>query len=514
MSTSFETAKLIGVIDIGSNSIRLALAHANQDGTFDVFEKLHRGVWLGKDTFRRGALGSQAMKAAIDILKFFHDVLKHYGVTDFRVLATTAIREASNADFFVERVRLATNLEVEVIDATEEVQFTATAVMANVQKAIREIQKPLLLADVGGGSTLLTILQNSTVINSQTLNLGSVQLQEMLADTDATPGEIKELMLHAIQEILDSSETYFPMQDAEIFIATGGDARFAAEQVGTVTMFEHLKCIPYKSLEELTERCARYEPQRLCHKFGIPLEDAETLVPALLTYLELLSRTQAKNLLVSSVSMRDGVLLALARDVWGRENISYREDILDSAKSLAAKFHIDISHAQKTSALAERIFDELRPEHGLGSHHRLLLSVTALLQHAGRFLSNRAFHKHSYYLIANSEIFGLRRTDLELVALTARYSRRGSPKISHPQYMALPRQSRLVVSKLAAILRIADSLNHGECPAAERIRFQREGDELILHLPPQEGFLLKLSMLESQGKMFEDVFGIRVSFED
>lgn len=505
--------KVIGTIDIGSNSIRLVIAEASQDGRIKVVERFTRGVWLGRDTFRRGVLGSLSMKAGIEILNLFHEKLQQYGAQDVRVVATTAVREAANADFFVERVRLATGLEVEVIDPAEEVQLTASAVHEILGHELKKIHKKVLLADVGGGSTLLTILKNGAVINSQTLNLGSVQMQEMLAGIDETPQHVKELMLHHLDEILSYSEAFFPMRDAQLFIATGGDARFAARQIGRDTPYKHLSAIRPDELKELVDACAEHEPQRLSREFGIPFEEAETIVPALLAYQELLRRTKAQQLLVSMASMRDGVLVALAREVWGREDTLYQEDIFDAAKALALKFHIDLHHAQQTADLAERIFNELQPEHELDAHHRLLLSVAAILQQAGRFVNNRAFHKHSYYLIANSEIFGLRRSDLEVVAQVARYSRKSMPKISHIPYMALSRQQRLAVNKMAAMLRVANSLNHGECPQADRIRFQREGDELILHLPPLDGFLLKQRILEVEAKMFEDVFGIRVSLE-
>ncbi len=505
--------KMIGTVDIGSNSIRLVIAEAYQSGRIQVVERFTRGVWLGRDTFRRGVLGSLSMKAGIEILSLFHQKLQQYDVQNTRVLATTAVREAANADFFVERVRLATGMEVEVIDPTEEVQFTSSAVDEIVGNDLKKTHKKILLADVGGGSTLLTILKNGVVLNSQTLNLGSVRMQEMLANQDETPLDVKEMTLHHLDEILSYSEGYFPMRDVQLFIATGGDARFAAKQIGRETAFKHLSVIRRSDLKELVDSCAEHEPQRLCREFGIPFEEAETLVPALLTYQELLRRTKAEQLLVSMASMRDGVLQALARDVWGREDTLYQEDIFDAAKALALKFHIDLHHAQRTAALVERIFDELQAEHELEAHHRLMLSVAAILQQAGRFVNNRAFHKHSYYLIANSEIFGLRREELELIAQVARYSRKSVPKPSHIPYMALSRASKLAVNKMAALLRVANSLDHGECPAADRIRFEREGDELILHLPPLEGFLLKQRILETEAKMFEDVFGIRVSLE-
>lgn len=505
--------QMIAVMDIGANSIRFAIAQAHSDGKVEMVEYLTQGVWLGKDTFQQGRLSSQTMRAGLEILKRFRKLLELYDVKHFRAVATASIREASNADIFIDRIRLAAGIEVEIIDPSEEIQYSVAAVQDSLEADFQQPGKNILIAEVGGGNTLLSILCDGTVVNSQSLNIGAIRLRESFASPEDSSQSITALFRHHISEVLHSAETYFPFSGNDYFIAMGGDARLAADQIGHPSAFQNLTEVRTEDFDFFVERCLEMDPQRISREFGVSFQSAETTVPALLAYQEMLHRSRLPYFLVTRVSMRHGLLAELARDAWGLGNSDFQKDVCDSAKALALRFRVDLNHAHHTMELAERIFDEMEAEHGLGSRYRLLLQVAALLQNCGKFVNNRSFHKHSYYLISHSEIFGLSRTDMEMIAQTARYSYQSGPKSSHTAFMSVSRKSRVVISKLAAMLRIADALNQGECLSPDQIRFERIGDEWTLYLPPNEGFLLKCRALEMQGKMFEEVFGMRVFFE-
>ena len=161
-----------------------------------------------------------------------------------------------------------------------------------------------------------------------------------------------------------------------------------------------------------------------------------------------------------------------------------------------------------------RLFDELKADHGLGSRQRLLLRVAGLLHEVGGFVSNLSHHKHSYYLIANSEIFGLNRHEIQMVAHIARYHRRSPPKPSHAEYMSLPRESRVMVTKLCAILRVADALARGHVRQADQLRLVRQGDELIVDIQGASDLILERRAIAAKGDLFEDVYGMRIRLEE
>ncbi|MFZ5829304.1 MAG: exopolyphosphatase, partial [Planctomycetota bacterium] len=163
--------KTVAAIDIGSNAIRMVLAEVAPDGHVEVLERLQRAVRLGQDTFRRGRLGGQSMRATLGVLKDFRQLLKLYQVERVRAVATSAVREAANADLFLDRVFLATGLHVEVIDTSEESRLTVSAVCQVLGDLLHADHRETLIADVGGGSTLLTLLRGSEIVTSQSLRL-------------------------------------------------------------------------------------------------------------------------------------------------------------------------------------------------------------------------------------------------------------------------------------------------------------------------------------------------------
>jgi exopolyphosphatase / guanosine-5'-triphosphate,3'-diphosphate pyrophosphatase len=507
------TAKTVAAIDVGANALRMVIAEVFSDGRIEVLERLQRAVRLGQDTFRRGRLGGESMRAAVQVLRDYRQLLDLYKIEKIRAVATTAVREAANGDTFLDRVFMATRLNVEVIDTSEESRLTVSAVREAVGDALGVNQRQTLIADVGGGNTLLTLLENGEIATAQSLRLGSIRLQEVFSTSEESPRRSADLLRQHISNALATLQSV-PLDEIDSFVAVGGDARFAAREIGAPTESADLTVIDPAAFDKLVDRCERHTAEELSKRHGLPFAEAETLNPALLVYQLLLHKTKAPQMIVSHVSMRDGLLLELAHEVTGREDETLVVGVIHSATAVAEKYHVDLDHASNVAEVAVRLFDLFQADHGLTKRHRLLLRVAGLLHEVGGFVSSRAHHKHSEYLIANSEIFGLNRNEIALVSQIARYHRRSIPRSSHPAYMAFSRESRVVVNKLAALLRVADALIRGHRRRASDIQFQRRGDELIVSLPRGRDMLLEERAMDTKGDLFEDIFGAKIRLEE
>ena len=276
------------------------------------------------------------------------------------------------------------------------------------------------------------MLENGEIDTSQSLRLGSIRLQEMFSTSEESPRRSASLLRQHISNTLSTLESVVPLGEIDSFVAVGGDARFAAREVGTPTESSELAVIDTAAFDKLVERCERYTAEELSKRHGLPFAEAETLNPALLVYQQLLHKTKAPQMIVSHISMRDGLLLELAHEVTGKEDTALLVGVIHSATAIAEKYHVDLDHARNVAAVAVRLFDLFQPDHGLGPRQRLLLRVAALLHEVGGFVSSRAHHKHSEYLIANSEIFGLNRNEITIVSQIARYHRRSVPTLVAP----------------------------------------------------------------------------------
>jgi exopolyphosphatase/guanosine-5'-triphosphate,3'-diphosphate pyrophosphatase len=401
-----------------------------------------------------------------------------------------------------------------VIDTSEESRLTVSAVRQAVGHALGVDHQQTLIADVGGGSTLLTLMQNGEIATSLSLRLGSIRLQEMFSTSEESPQRSADLLRQHISNALISLKNSLPLVEIQSFVAVGGDARFTAREVGHPTDSPELMVIERAEFDKFVDRCERFTPEEISKRHGIPFAEAETLNPALLVYQLLWRKMKAARMIVSHASMRDGLLLELAREVTGQEDEALLLGVIHSAMALAEKYHVDPVHAGSVGEIAVGLFDFLQADHGLSKRHRLLLRVASILHEVGGFVSSRSHHKHSEYLIANSEIFGLNRLEITLVAQIARYHRRSVPRSSHPTYMALPREQRVVVNKLAAMLRVADALIRGNLRRPHDVRFARRGDDFIVTIPGGSDLLLEEHALSAKGDLFEEIFGLKIRLEE
>ena len=188
--------------------------------------------------------------------------------------------------------------------------------------------------------------------------------------------------------------------------------------------------------------------------------------------------------------------------------------MLRSARILAERYQSDASHGEHVGKLCEHFLTNLQDLHNLTAHDALLLQVAAILHEVGTYVSPRAHHKHSEYIILNSEIFGLDRLDVTIVALVSRYHRHSGPKLDHPSYAALSTEDRIRVCKLAAILRVADALERTHAQRISKIEILRTPDKLRIRLPGLEDAAIERLAMDSKADLFEQVFGLSVIIEE
>jgi exopolyphosphatase/guanosine-5'-triphosphate,3'-diphosphate pyrophosphatase len=187
--------------------------------------------------------------------------------------------------------------------------------------------------------------------------------------------------------------------------------------------------------------------------------------------------------------------------------------ILNSTRAVAEKYHVDLHHANHVCKLAGRLYDELKEQQWLNIEHKILLQAAAILHEVGIFVSSRAHHKHSYYIIANAEMFGFDPKQLEIVAHVARYHRRSKPKASHIEYTRLSREERMIINKLAAILRVADALDVNRTQDIKDFTCRIEDDEFIITTSVGGDLTLERRALAMKGDLFEEIYGFRARLE-
>lgn len=507
-----DPPRQVAVIDIGTSAIRLAIGEIRGDGVVRTLDTLTQPVALGKDTFTANRLSRLTIENAVRVLQSYREVLDSYRIAepDIRCVATSAVREAQNRLAFRDRIYIATGFDVEPLDTAEVSRVTFLGVQPTLQADPELNQARAVVVEVGGGSTEVLVVENGQVAFSHTYNLGSLRMRQTLESLRTPVHKEREIMLSQIDRFLDQALQQIHTGDgvAAKLIALGADFRFVARQLAEWPEGASLASVPLEQFRIFTEEVLALTTDELVLRFRISYPDADTLGPALLTMLRFADRLGVARIRVSAVNLRDGLMQEMAsQGVWSEH---FRQQVMNSAAELGRKYACDETHARHVAYLGGLLFDALQAQHRLDARYRTTLELAALLHEIGLFVGISSYHKHSQYLILNSELFGLSRRELMLVALVARYHRRASPKPTHSPFSSLDREERIVVSKLASMLRVAIALDRSYSQRIREFTCRIEKGRLIVSIPGVEDLSLEQIMLRQTGQLFEETFGMPV----
>jgi exopolyphosphatase/guanosine-5'-triphosphate,3'-diphosphate pyrophosphatase len=502
----------LAVIELGTSAIRMAIGVTDGVNGVQNVEELVQGVSLGKDTFTRGEIQKKTQQQCVDVLKMYRRKLEEYQCTNpqhIRVVATSAVREAQNRMAFLDRIYTATGFDVEPIDDAEIARVTYLAMRPVLQSQPALQAATTILMEVGGGNTDVLILRGKDILHSQSWRLGSLRLQQMLKTWKTTPAQSVGVMTGHIERTLEQIDEAVPRDQPVELMALGGDVRFAARELHRDPSQSPFVRLPLDELAKLTREMRNLTVDQIVLRYHVELSQAETLVPALMTNVLAAQMLGVSEILVTPFNLRNALLKSLLRSSeWTEE---FCEQVIHSAREFARRYHVDLAHVEHVAKLSQQLFRGLQDEHQLDLRSETILYIAALLHETGLYVSQNAYHKHSYYLISNGELFGLSSLDQQLVALVARYHRRAVPKPSHEAYARLPRESRVIMSRLAGILRLAVSLDLGRSQRIQEVQCQPERQRLVITAQTSTGDLsLEQQSLRQESALFRDVFGMSV----
>lgn len=505
--------RLVAVIDIGTSSIRMAIGEITSDGRTRTIETLSQAVAIGKDSFTGRKISRSTIEGCVRVLTSYRVVLDSYDISidgQLRCVATSAVREASNRLVFLDRIYIATQIQVEVLDESEVARITFLGVQPTLKSDPQLAAAKSLVVEIGGGNTEFLVVEHGQVTFSHSCSLGSLRLRQMMESLDTPIRKEREFLENQIDRFVGQTLQQIRSNDGLTteLIALGGDFRFAAKQLAANSDETSLATIPINTLQEFVDRMLPLSVDELVHDFHLTFPDAETLGPALLTMANIARRLDAKRVRVSNVNLRDGLLTELASDdIWSGD---FRDHVINSAIDLGTKFGFEETHARHVAELSGILFDALQPHHRLDARSRVMLTLASLLHEIGMFVSISAYHKHSMYLIQNSELFGLSQLDLQIVSLVARYHRRAAPRPTHAGYSGLSREDRVVVSKLASILRVADALDRSYSQRIREFDCAVQKDRFTITVPGVDDLSLEQIALKQTAQLFEDTYGLSV----
>lgn len=496
----------VGAVDIGSNALRFAAAEFSAPRRWEVLGAERLGVRLGHDVFLTGRLTDRAMDAAVEALAAFGARLDELGVVHRRVVATSAVRESGNGEAFVARVRDEAGLEIEVIGGPEEARLVYLAV-AGAMPLGRECW---LLADLGGGSVEVSLVDDAGIRWSESHTMGSVRLLEELAGAGEEPGRFAQMLAEYVAT-LRIPEAARSSRVAGL-IATGGNIESLARLAGVDQCVGTLATLPLVTIRALIGTLARLSFRERVSQLGLREDRADVILPAAMVYERLATEAGVDEILVPGVGLREGVLFDLVDDLTmhGEHAARQHHELIQAALALGRKYQFDEAHGVQVAGLARSLFEQVREVLHLDAGDARIVEIAGLLHDIGSFISYKRHHKHSLYLLSQAELPGFTARDIAVVANVARYHRRGEPSPQHEPFASLAGGDQERVRRLAAVLRLADALDREHRQRVKGVRARVDASTLELRLTGDGDLLLERWAVQRKAQPFTDVSGLKV----
>lgn len=510
----------LAAIDIGSNAIRLRIVDVDPpaqgpDGPrFYAFREVladRASVRLGHDVFTRGELEQGVIALACDALKRFRAAMDQAKVDRYRAVATSAAREAKNGELLVERAQREAGVVVEVIEGVEEARLVQLAVTERVALG----ERTAVLVDIGGGSTELTLLVGKRALWSRSLPVGTVRLVEAFLEGRGPIRAAHRLLLDEYVERVcaDALAEIGALSGGrvDLVIGTGGNIETLADLCPVPGAFPEGRGIEVGAMKRLLDDLYGKSVDERVAAFGLRPDRADTIVPAASVLARVAAALGAESIGAPGVGLKEGVLVDLARAHFIPRDFGVEAAaVTDACLHLGRRYHFNEQHGTLVARFAVRLFDDLAPRHGLGPRDRILLHAAALLHDVGDFIRYEGHHKHSYYIIAHSDLMGLLPEERELVANVARYHRKSPPSAEHENYRQLSRDGRSKVKAMAAILRIADALDREHRGKVDDVRGRVDGGTLVVEIAGASERALEEWTVTAKAGMLRDAFGLEV----
>ncbi|MDB9490026.1 Ppx/GppA phosphatase family protein [Dolichospermum circinale CS-534/05] len=523
-SLSVPENQMIAAIDIGTNSLHIVIVKIEAAlPSFTMIAREKETVRLGDRNLITGELKPEIMNKAIACLGRFKTLAYSLGVTSIVAVATSAVRESPNGKEFLHQIETQVGLNVDLISGREE----ARRIYLGVLSGMEFNNQPHIIIDIGGGSTELILGDSEEPRSLTSTKIGAVRLTGELVKSDPiTETEFKYLQAYArgmLERSVEEVQGKLKIGDSPRLIGTSG----TIETIATIHAREKLGLVPstlngYQfSLQDLRTWVTRLRRMTNIERAaipGMPEKRSEVILAGAVILQEAMTLLGLESLTVCERSLREGVIVDWMLTHGFIDNrLRFQSSIRQrSVLKIAKKYQTNLKHGDRVAAFALSIFDQTQAQiHNWAANQRQLLWAAAVLHNSGHHVSHSSHHKHSYYLIRNSELLGYNETEIEIIANIARYHRKSPPKKKHENYRnLLHKEDRTMVNQLSAMLRLAVALDRRQIGAISHIQCEyqpnfQEFKMLIFPSSIEDECGLEMWSLDYKKGVFEEEFGLR-----
>lgn len=409
-------AKITAVIDIGSNSARMAIFRRTSRFGFHLLYEIKSKVRISEGCYEHnGVLQEVPMQRAINALREFLEVAKAHKARKIFCVATSAIRDAPNSKEFLARVKKECKLAIKVIDGRSEAMYGGIA-CANLLHT-----KNGITIDIGGGSTECALIQDGKIIDTISLNVGTIRIKELFFDKNAEIKKAKEFILNEMAKMPEHFKH-------SVVFGVGGTIRALTRTIMKDEDYPFPRLHGYefdtKTHKEFFEKIYSAPIHKL-ESLGVTQDRLDSIRSGVLIFDLFLEHLGANCVITSGVGVREGVFLS---DLLRNQHLRFPPDCNPCVTSIQDRFCLEPKFSRLLKVEALRLFDILLPLHKCKEDLRALLGVGAFLSPIGSVLNFYQSNLHGSYILLNGLEYGFSHTQRVIIELLVEFSDRKIPK--------------------------------------------------------------------------------------
>ncbi len=501
---------MFAAIDVGSYMLHMKIYEFLPSNTMKEIDSIRYGIDLGTETFSKGKLSSQKVTELCTVLSDFSDICKSYCVTQYIAYGTSAIRETRNTQILLDLIEQRTGIRIEVLSNSKQRFLTYKSVASTGEEFNAILEKGTAILDIGGGSIQFSLFEHDALVATQNMQLGVLRLQERLHTLSSGYSKYEillEEMIHSQIEVF--KKLYLKDKQIENVIVVDDyvsvllqNRLLGSEVAGYIDQKAFTEF--YNSLrgETISDKKKRYD----LDDAGL---DKMNISAALIS--NIVELTGAKTIWAPGICLCDGIAYEYGENKrLLKRTHDFEEDIIACAKNISKRYMGSVKRAETLESITLNIFDALKKRSGLTGRDRLLLRIAAILHDCGKYVSLYNLGDCSYNIIMSTEIIGLSHEEREIVANVVKFNHMefesyeaiaSSHLISSQQY--------LTITKLAAILRVANGLDRSHKQKFKDIKVMIKDREFLITVNTDKDITLEIGLLRERAKFFEDVFYLK-----
>lgn len=503
------SSKTFAAIDVGSFELSMKIFEFSGKNHMREIDCLRQRIELGSDTYATGKISNEKMDELCRALKEFSSVMKSYKVETYRAYGTSAIRETENSLIVRDKIAQHTGIKVDILSNSEQRFLDYKAVASKVESFQQMIEDTAAIVDIGGGSIQLSLFENDMLVSTQNLRLGVLRIQERLNHLNARKVQIENLIDEmATAQLATYKKLYLKGKEIKNIIIV--DDYLSLWMVKKVKGDERRAIFNETEFEEMLQMLRQSSTSQTALAMDMPEEKIPLLFISAVLTRRIAQLMEATRIWAPGVTLCDGIAYEYAEgNKMLKGEHDFEKDIIACAMNISKRYMGSKRRAETLGKITATIFDNMKKVHGLGKRERLYLQIAAILHDCGKYISQTNIGETSYNIIMATEIIGLSHLEREIVANVVRFNHSKFQYYSGDNCSGLDRDSYLTMTKLTAILRLANSLDRSHKQKMKEVKASLRENELILTVNSLEDITLERGFFESSKEFFMEVFSVK-----